>query len=198
FWGDRQWQDQLLYAPICGTNLFVSRGVRGPSGQRTRSRSERGLLPQGPRILERAGRGNDYVEVSLDSEYRYNPLNNDLEAYTLAYGIASLLNNLFGKGKEPFWQQAYTNLVKFIIILHQVGFGYVTLFDVYECAINHGLLAEKIRDGEERMSTHYLLVNTDTYLAHEDLDRFTWERDDAAHCMKAERSDTLEAYLTER
>src|SRR5437867_13440667 len=27
-----------------------------------------------------------------------------------AYGIASLLNNLFGRGKEPFRQQAYTNL----------------------------------------------------------------------------------------
>jgi hypothetical protein len=68
--------------------------------------------------LRRYRREGDYVEVSLDSEYRYNPLQNDLEAYALAYNIASLLNNLFGKGKEPFWQQAYTNLVKFIILLH--------------------------------------------------------------------------------
>jgi hypothetical protein len=29
-----------------------------------------------------------------------------MEAYALAYGISSLLNNLFGRGKEPFWQQA--------------------------------------------------------------------------------------------
>ena len=41
--------------------------------------------------------------------FRFNPLHNDLDAYALAYGIASLLNNLFGRGKEPFWQQAYTN-----------------------------------------------------------------------------------------
>src|SRR2546430_12721654 len=41
---------------------------------------------------------------------------------TLFRSIASLLNNLFGKGKEPFWQQAYTNLVKFIILLHKVAF----------------------------------------------------------------------------
>ena len=63
-------------------------------------------------------RGNvvSQIEVSLESTYRYNPLHNDLEAYALAYGIASLLNNLFGRGKEPFWQQAYTNLVKFIIL----------------------------------------------------------------------------------
>jgi hypothetical protein len=26
--------------------------------------------------------------VALDSQFRYNPLHNDLEAYTLAYGIA--------------------------------------------------------------------------------------------------------------
>ena len=55
--------------------------------------------------LRKYGRESDYVEISLDCEYRYNPLHNDLEAYALAYGIASLLNNLFGNGKEPSWQQ---------------------------------------------------------------------------------------------
>ena len=29
-----------------------------------------------------------------------------LDSYSLAYTISSLLNPLFGKGKEPFWQQA--------------------------------------------------------------------------------------------
>ncbi|MGB6729408.1 MAG: hypothetical protein WBE74_26165 [Terracidiphilus sp.] len=70
-----------------------------------------------------------YIEISLDSEYCYNPLHNDLDAYALAYNIASLLNNLFGRGKEPFWQQAYTNLVKFIILLHKAAYDYVTLRD---------------------------------------------------------------------
>jgi hypothetical protein len=77
-------------------------------------------------ILKNHGRSEDYVEVSLASPYRYNPLHNDLEAYALAYGIASLLNNLFGRGKETFWQQAYTNLAKFIILLHKVLYDYVT------------------------------------------------------------------------
>jgi hypothetical protein len=53
--------------------------------------------------------------------YRYNPLHNDLEAYALAYSISSLLNNLFGRGKEFFWQQAHTKLVKFIL-LHKVAY----------------------------------------------------------------------------
>jgi len=53
-------------------------------------------------ILLKRGRADDYIEIGMDSEWAYNPLYNDLEGYALAYGIASLLNNLFGKGKEPF------------------------------------------------------------------------------------------------
>jgi hypothetical protein len=70
------------------------------------------------------------VEVSLDSPYRYNPLHNDLDAYALAYGIATLMTNLFDTGQEPFWQQASTNLVKFVILLHQTLDNYMTLFQV--------------------------------------------------------------------
>ena len=45
-------------------------------------------------ILRKHGREDDYIELSLACPYRYNPLYNDLEAYALAYGIASLLTNL--------------------------------------------------------------------------------------------------------
>jgi hypothetical protein len=72
------------------------------------------------------GREDDYVEIALDSEYRYNPLHNDLDSSALAYSVASLLNNLYGHGKEPFWQQAYTNMLQHIILLHKVLYDYVT------------------------------------------------------------------------
>jgi TraM recognition site of TraD and TraG len=115
-------------------------------------------------ILERHGRSDDYVEISLDSEFRYNPLHNDLDAYALAFNIASLLNNLFGRGKEPFWQQAYTNLVKFIILLHKVSYDYVTLFNVYECAISPALLQQRIQEAEEIvMGRHYVAVKTEIF-----------------------------------
>jgi TraM recognition site of TraD and TraG len=115
-------------------------------------------------ILDRHGRGEDYIEISLDSEYRYNPLHNDLDAYALAFSIASLLNNLFGRGKEPFWQQAYTNLVKFIILLHKVAYDYVTLFDVYQCAISPRLLEERIHEAEDIvMGRHYVAIKPDIY-----------------------------------
>jgi len=118
-------------------------------------------------ILARHGRAEDYVEISLDSQYRYNPLHNDLDAYALAYNIASLLNNLYGKGKEPFWQQAYTNLVKFIILLHKVAFDYVTLFDVYECAIDNATLERKINEAERRLTeTDSVLLWEEEYLKH--------------------------------
>src|SRR6266478_354771 len=110
-------------------------------------------------ILARHGRAEDYIEISLDSKYRYNPLQSDLDAYALAYNIASLLKNLFGRGKEPFWQQAYTNLVKFIILLHKVAYDYVTLFNVYECAISPPLLEQRIHEAEELvMGRHYVAV----------------------------------------
>ena len=102
-------------------------------------------------LLERYGRGDDYIEVSLTSKYRYNPLHNDLDAYALAYGIATLMTNLFGRGKEPFWQQASTNLVKFVILLHQILDDYVTLFQVYEHVISLDKLRAKIADGERRL-----------------------------------------------
>jgi hypothetical protein len=115
-------------------------------------------------VLARHQRSEDYIEISLDSKYCYNPLHNDLDAYALAYNIASLLNNLFGRGKEPFWQQAYTNLVKFIILLHKVAYDYVTLFDVYQCAISPSLLEERIAEAEEIiLGRHYVGVTPKVY-----------------------------------
>ena len=115
-------------------------------------------------ILERHERSEDYIEISLDSEYRYNPLHNDLDAYALAFNIASLLNNLFGRGKEPFWQQAYTNLVKFIILLHKIAYDYVTLFNVYECAISPPLMEQRIREAEEIiLGRHFVAITPEVF-----------------------------------
>jgi len=147
-------------------------------------------------ILERHGRGEDYIEVNLNADYRYNPLYNDLDAYALAYNIASLLNNLFGKGKEPFWQQAYTNLVKFIIQLHKVAYDYVTLFDVYECAINPELLENRIRAAEQLLHVQrYFVISPQAFLDHPELESFGFQGDEEAASYKAPESQTLEDSL---
>ena len=109
------------------------------------------------RMLTELGRADDYIELSLDGRLTWNPLSATwLDSYSLAYTVASLLNQLFGKGKEPFWQQAYTNLVRWIIELYRVlppqdgsdTPGWVTLRDVYHCAIDKELFAKKIEQAQ--------------------------------------------------
>ena len=102
-------------------------------------------------ILIETGRGEDYIELGMEGEWQWNPLSAKwLDSYSLAYTVASLLNQLFGKGKEPFWQQAYTNLVRWIIELHRVlPEEWVTLQHVYRCAIDPDLFAAKIEQAEK-------------------------------------------------
>ena len=96
-------------------------------------------------ILTRVDRKQDYVEIGLDGGVCYNPLHNDLDPYAVAYAIATLLNNLFGKSKEPFWQQAYTDLLKFVILLRRLTDGYTTLADVYRYVLEDSQIDRDIR-----------------------------------------------------
>ena len=118
-------------------------------------------------ILVEAGRGQDYIELGMDAPAQWNPLSAWwLDSYSLAYTVSSLLNQLFGKGKEPFWQQAYTNLVRWIIELHRVfPERWVTLQQVYRCAIDPELFAAKI-EAAEKLSDD---LNTGTVFVKEDL-----------------------------
>ena len=101
-------------------------------------------------ILVEAGRGQDYIELGMNARSQWNPLSAWwLDSYSLAYTVSSLLNQLFGKGKEPFWQQAYTNLVRWIIELYRVfPDRWVTLQEVYRCAIDPELFAAKIEEAK--------------------------------------------------
>ena len=102
-------------------------------------------------ILEDAGRADDYLEIGIGGLVQWNPLDDPLlDSYSLAYGVASLINQLFGKSREPFWQQAYTNLVRWIIELHRLfPGGWVTLQDIYRCTVDAELLAHKIGEAQE-------------------------------------------------
>ena len=121
-------------------------------------------------ILVEAGRGQDYIELGMDARSQWNPLSAWwLDSYSLAYTVSSLLNQLFGKGKEPFWQQAYTNLVRWIIELHRVfPERWVTLQQVYRCAIDPELFAAKIEEAEklsDDLNTGTVFMTKDTYEA---------------------------------
>ena len=102
------------------------------------------------RMLEEAGRGEDYVELGIGGRWQWNPLGGHwLDSYSLAYTIASLINQLFGKGKEPFWQQAYVNLVRWIIELHWMAPDrWVALREVYRCTLDPDRIERKITEVE--------------------------------------------------
>jgi hypothetical protein len=97
-------------------------------------------------MLKEVGRETDYVELGLDRTTCYNPLHGDLDPYAVAYAIASLANNLFGKSKEPFWQQAYVDLLRFVILLRRLKDGYTTLSDVYRCCLDESVIDHDIRE----------------------------------------------------
>ena len=121
-------------------------------------------------ILVEAGREKDYIELGMEGRWQWNPLSAWwLDSYSLAYTVSSLLNQLFGKGKEPFWQQAYTNLVRWIIELYRVfPERWVTLQEVYRCAIDPELFAAKIEEAEklsDDLSKGTVFVPNDVLLA---------------------------------
>ena len=133
-------------------------------------------------ILVEAGRGQDYIELGMDARSQWNPLSAWwLDSYSLAYTVSSLLNQLFGKGKEPFWQQAYTNLVRWIIELHRVfPERWVTLQQVYRCAIDPELFAAKIEEAEklsDDLNTGTVFVSSDLVGSNKmALAEWVWER----------------------
>jgi hypothetical protein len=150
-------------------------------------------------ILRDARREDDYVEVSLNSHWRYNPLHNDLDAYALAYNIASLLTNIWGRGKEPFWQQSYTDLVKYIIILHKVKDDYVTLFDIYATAISPSRFEQLIIETGARMNpVSWITVPADQFKEYSEVfSRFKFQRDPELDAWLAKHTPELERVILE-
>ena len=132
------------------------------------------------RILEDAGREDDYLEIGLGGSLQWNPLDDPLlDSYSMAYGVASLINQLFGKSREPFWQQAYTNLVRWIVELHRLlPGGWVTLQDIYRCTVDAELFARKIEEARriaDRISPLDALISSEDMIAHaEALKKWDW------------------------
>jgi len=136
------------------------------------------LCRQVRKILDDCGRTEDYIEVSLDGNIRYNPLNNNSDAYAQAYNIASVIVAIWGKGKEPFWQQSYTDLARYAIMLHRVRDGYVTMLDIFRTVISSGTLERMlIETGRRYTSASFIGVRKADYMEYEAAlapFRFSW------------------------
>jgi TraM recognition site of TraD and TraG len=156
------------------------------------------LCRQLQRILKWCGREQDYVEVSLNGNVRYNPLNNSLDAYAQAFNIASIITSIWGRGKEPFWQQSYTDLMRYVILLHRIRDGYLTMVDLFRTVISAGKLEEMLTEVGSRFSTTtYIGISKETYREHEVLLSplgFEWNKDAGLHLITW--TEVLENLLT--
>src|SRR5689334_16618856 len=126
------------------------------------------FCPQVRQMLRAANREADYLEIGLDTGVCYNPLHNDLEPYAVAFALASLVNNLFGKSKEPFWQQAYTDLLKFVISLRRITDGYTTFSEIYRYILDDAQIERDIQQLKATLSEapEVLLVPRAEYQLH--------------------------------
>jgi hypothetical protein len=145
------------------------------------------LCRQLQRILKWCGREQDYIEISLDGDIRYNPLNNSLDAYAQAFNIASIITSIWGKGKEPFWQQSYTDLVRYVILLYRIRDGYLTMVDLFRTVISAGKLEELLNEvGSRFSSTSYIGISKEAYRECEALLSplgFEWNKDAALYLI---------------
>ena len=99
-------------------------------------------------MLAEYKRTEDYMELSLDEDgWKWNPLDCPwLDTYSLAYTLASLVNQLFGKSKEPFWQQAYTSTIKWIIECHRsFPDPWFTFADIHRAMVSGSVLAALVQ-----------------------------------------------------
>ena len=133
-------------------------------------------------ILGDAGREDDYLEIGLDGSWQWNPLDDPLQdAHSMAHGVASLVNQLFGKSGEPSRQQAYTNLVRWIVELHRLLPGsWVTLRDVHRCTVDAELFAQKIAEARkiaDRLCHVRAVISRGDMVVHaKALREWAWER----------------------
>ena len=154
-------------------------------------------------ILDDAGRGDDYLEIGLGGSWQWNPLDDPLlDSYSMAYGVASLINQLFGKSREPFWQQAYTNLVRWIIELHRLlPGGWVTLRDIYRCTVDAELLGRRIAEARklaDRLRPHRAVISQEDMIAHpQALEKWAWERVPGTGNVGCRLAPELEGQLDE-
>jgi hypothetical protein len=157
------------------------------------------LCHQLQRILKWCGRERDYVEVSLDGDIRYNPMNSTLDPYAQAFNIASIITSIWGKGREPFWQQSYTDLVRYVIMLHRIRDGYLTMADLFRTVISAGRLEEMLIEVGSRFSTtSYIGIDKDAYREHESLLSplgFEWNKDAGLYLIAW--TEVLETLLTQ-
>ena len=138
-------------------------------------------------MLQEYGRMGDYMELSLPPEpgdddygkrdvWQWNPLYCPwVDTYSLAYSLGAIVNQLFGKSKEPFWQQAYTNVLQWIVAGYRLlPGGWFTFADLYACMQSPKTLQDLVdRVGVHVYSQYEYEVYVDADLPPEVVERLS-------------------------
>ena len=145
-------------------------------------------------VLEACGRERDYVEIGLGGERSWNPLDiPEMDSFSLASQVISLQSQLFGKGKEPFWDRAATALLRWIIEVHRLPprEGWVTMRDLYRDATNLERLGERVDAAldatDPANAVERLVIDAGALVALPDTDEWDW-RDDGDERLSTRRT----------
>jgi hypothetical protein len=107
------------------------------------------------RQCEAAGRAADYFEISPQAGVRYNILSRpDLTAPALAGHVGALLENVQGKGVDPFWHQEAKDLAtQCIRVIRLVKRREPTMSDLYRVATSPDGFRSWFKDAEAAAKT---------------------------------------------
>ena len=135
-------------------------------------------------MLKQYRRMDDYMELSLPPEpgdkdygkrevWQWNPLYCPwMDTYSLAYSLGSIVNQLFGGSKEPFWQQAYTDVMQWVLAAYRsLPGGWVTFEDLYNCMQSKGKLSALVDRHGEHVYGQYeyeVFIGADDFDKHQD------------------------------
>ena len=130
-WGDWRRQDELLHVSLRGANPRLSSRRCQSVGRRARTRSQRLTSVKRCERCSESMAGKKLIWRSASTAriaiIRCTTISKLMRSPT---AIASLLNNLFGRGKEPFWQQAYCQPGQ---VHHPAPQGQLRLRDAFRC-----------------------------------------------------------------
>ena len=75
--------------------------------------------------------------------------------------------------------------MKFMILLHKVLYDYVTLFDVYEGAINPASWSKASKKAKTLMKSEFLLIGIEAFLRYPELEKYPFDWTTKLNRMKA-------------
>jgi hypothetical protein len=160
------------------------------------------FCPKVKRVLEKYSRADDYIEIGPDSDYVYNPLHSDADPTEIAYALVSFFKMLHGGSDKDarFWDESAEALISFLVLIHRLRFGYVTLFDLYATANNLDLLDDYVKEVEDLLERRFVVIPKAIYHAAgpkvlKELQKRSWVDADLPDYLKTRAEASLERFL---